>query len=84
MFYMFTGEEPFTGDEPRSIIMKHLTQPPPGMRKINSGVPDWLEKVVTKALAKDRDQRYSSLKEVLEDIKKGYETGSRQDLNKSK
>ena len=62
--------------------MKHLTQPPPSMRKINPAIPEWLENVVMKTLEKDRNQRYSSLKEVLDDIKKGYETGSRQDLNK--
>jgi hypothetical protein len=38
--------------------------------------------VVIKTLEKDRNQRYSSLKEVLEDIKKGYETANRQDANK--
>jgi serine/threonine protein kinase/tetratricopeptide (TPR) repeat protein len=73
MFYMFTGKEPFTGDEPRAIVMKHLTEQPPAMRKINPAVPEWLEKVVLKTLEKDRNQRYSTLKELLEDLKRGYE-----------
>ncbi len=74
MFYLFTGEEPFMGEDPRSIIMKHLTQPVPSMRHISPSVPDWLEKIVMKTLEKDRNQRYSSVKEILEDLKKGYET----------
>jgi len=74
MFYLFTGEEPFTGEDPRSIIMKHLTQPVPSMRHINPSVPHWLEKIAMKALEKDRNQRYSSVKEILDDLKKGYET----------
>jgi serine/threonine protein kinase/uncharacterized protein HemY len=74
MFYLFTGEEPFTGEDPRSIIMKHLTQQPPSMRKINPAVPEWLEKIVSKTLEKDRNQRYSSLKEILDELKKGYES----------
>ena len=35
MFYMFTGKEPFTGDEARAVVMKHLTEQPPSMRKMN-------------------------------------------------
>ena len=73
MFYMFTGKEPFTGEEPRAIVMKHLTEQPPSMQKFNPTVPEWLERVVLKTLEKDRNQRYSSLKELLEDLKKGYE-----------
>ncbi len=74
MFYLFTGEEPFIGEDPRSIIMKHLTQPVPSMRHISPSVPIWLEKIVMKSLEKERNQRYSSVKEILEDLKKGYET----------
>lgn len=73
MFLVFTGQEPFTGDEPRAIIMKHLTQPPPDMLKINPGIPAWLERVVMKAMEKDRNQRYASLKEMLDDLRRGYE-----------
>ena len=74
MFYMFTGEEPFTGEDPRTIVLKHLSQPPPDMLKLRPDLPDWLHKVILKTLEKDRNQRYSSLKEVMEDLKKGYES----------
>ncbi|HEY4492753.1 MAG TPA: serine/threonine-protein kinase, partial [Acidobacteriota bacterium] len=74
MYLMFTGEEPFQGDDPRAIIMKHLTQPPPPMSKIAPQVPEWVEKIVRKALEKDRNVRYASLKEILDDLRKGYET----------
>ena len=73
MFFMFTGQEPFTGDDPRAIIMKHLTQPPPDMLKINPAVPAWLERIVMKAMEKDRNRRYAVLKDLLDDLKKGYE-----------
>src|SRR5262249_17035276 len=74
MFYMFTGEEPFTGEDPRAIVMKHLTQEPPLMRHIRCQIPDWLEKIVLKSLEKERDKRYPSLKELIDDLKKGYES----------
>jgi serine/threonine protein kinase len=74
MFYMFTGEEPFTGEDPRTIVLKHLSQPPPDMFKLKPDLPEWLHRVILKTLEKDRNQRYASLKEVMEDLKKGYES----------
>jgi eukaryotic-like serine/threonine-protein kinase len=73
MFFMFTGQEPFTGDDPRSIVMKHLTETPPSPMQFNPNLPTWLEKIVRKSLEKDRNQRYSSLKELLDDLRKGLE-----------
>jgi serine/threonine-protein kinase len=74
MFLMFTGEEPFTGEDPRTIVLKHLSQLPPDMLKLNPDLPDWLHKIVLKTLEKDRNQRYASLKELMDDLKKGYES----------
>jgi serine/threonine protein kinase len=74
MFYMFTGEEPFTGEDPRTIILKHLSQPPPSIEQLNPDLPLWIQNIILKAMEKDRNQRYASLKEVIEDLKKGYES----------
>ncbi len=74
MYYMFTGEEPFTGEDPRTIVLKHLTQPVQPPRKINPEIPEWLERVILKMLEKDCHRRHSSLKEVMDDLKKGYES----------
>jgi serine/threonine protein kinase len=74
MFFMFAGCVPFTGDDSRSIVMKHLTEPVPSMRNINPSVPEWLENIVSKTLEKDPNQRYNSLKEVLNELKKGYDS----------
>ena len=74
MFFLFTGYEPFTGEDSRTVIMKQLTQPPPPLRDANPVLPAWLEKIVAKAMEKDRNQRYGELKEMMEDLRKGYET----------
>lgn len=74
MFFLFTGYEPFTGEDSRNIIMKQLTQPPPPLRDANPVLPAWLERIVAKALEKDRNRRYIDLKEMMEDLRKGYET----------
>lgn len=74
MFLMFSGRELFSGDDPRAIIMKHLAEAPAALREVNPKAPAWLEKIIKKTLEKDRNRRYSSLKELLDDLKKGYET----------
>jgi serine/threonine protein kinase len=74
MFFLFTGYEPFTGEDSRTIIMKQLTQPPPPLRDANPVLPAWLERIVGKALEKERNHRYADLKEMMEDLRKGYET----------
>jgi serine/threonine-protein kinase len=74
MFLLFTGEEPFVGEDPRSIIMRHLTQPPPSLCKSNPAAPELLETIVFKALEKERNHRYASVKELIDDLKKGIET----------
>jgi serine/threonine protein kinase len=74
MFYMFTGREPFTGDDARTIVMKHLTEPVPSMRGLNPAIPVWLENIVLKTLEKDPSLRFGSLKDVLNEMKKGYES----------
>lgn len=74
MFLMFAGREPFTGEDSRTIVMKHLTEPVPSMRIMNPAVPEWLENIVLKTLEKEPQQRYGSLKEVLSELKKGYES----------
>jgi serine/threonine protein kinase len=74
MFFLFSGYEPFTGEDSRTVIMKQLTQPPPPLRDANPVLPAWLERIVAKALEKDRNRRYMDLKEMMEDLRKGYET----------
>lgn len=61
-YEMFTGRVPFHSDTPLGYVRKHLSEDPPPFRAVKPELPAMpqLEKVVMKALAKDRDQRYAS------------------------
>jgi eukaryotic-like serine/threonine-protein kinase len=60
LFELLTGEVPFTGDSPVEIAMKHLGDVPPTPSELRSDVPDDLDLIVVRALAKEPADRYQS------------------------
>ena len=60
LFELLTGEVPFTGDSPVEIAMKHLGETPPAPSDLRPDVPDDLDLVVVRALAKEPADRYQS------------------------
>ncbi|PJF35244.1 MAG: hypothetical protein CUN49_11560 [Candidatus Thermofonsia Clade 1 bacterium] len=68
VFEMLSGQLPFQGDTPASLMFKHLTEPPPRLTKLRSDLPVQVEAVIFRALAKNRDDRYSSAQELADDL----------------
>ncbi|WP_289136692.1 Stk1 family PASTA domain-containing Ser/Thr kinase [uncultured Brevibacillus sp.] len=68
LYEMVTGELPFSGDSPISVALKHLQEPLPEPRTVNPAIPQSVENVIFKALVKDPFLRYSSAREMLEDL----------------
>src|SRR5262249_19804689 len=64
LFEMLTGRQPFSADTPASMMYKHLQETPPSISEVRSDVPPGVEGVIEKALAKNRDQRFSSAGEL--------------------
>ena len=68
LFEMLTGQVPFDADTPLAVLIKHLTAPLPLPRKVNPDIPEPVERVILKAVAKapeDRFQRVSDMVEAL-------------------
>ncbi len=65
LYEMLTGTPPFSGQNPISVIMKHIREIPPSMGEINIAVPDEIQQIVLKLLAKEPVDRYQSAEEVL-------------------
>ncbi len=66
IFYeALTGYPPFRGDNFVTIISQILHTPVPPLRASNQNVPEELEKIIVRLLAKTPDARYSSAEEVL-------------------
>jgi eukaryotic-like serine/threonine-protein kinase len=60
LFELLTGEVPFTGDSPVEIAMKHLGETPPVPSDLRADIPEDLDLVVVRALAKEPADRYQS------------------------
>src|SRR2546423_7653286 len=68
LYEMLTGKVPFTGDTPLEIAMKHLSEVPVPPSEARSDVPEDLDLVVLRALAKDPEDRYQTAEEMDADL----------------
>lgn len=60
LFEMLTGDQPYKGDTPTKQLMKHVLDPVPDIRQVMPELSPALAAVVTRALAKERDDRFAS------------------------
>ena len=65
LYEMLTGTPPFSGQNPISVILKHIRESPPPMSEVNIAVPLQTQQVVLKLLAKESVDRFQSAEEVL-------------------
>ncbi len=68
LFELLCGRPPFVGDSPVSVAYQHVREPAPTPSSFAPDVPPALDQIVMRALAKDRDARYSSAQEFLADL----------------
>jgi serine/threonine-protein kinase len=70
LYELLTGSLPFNGDTPVEIAMKHLSTIPEAPSAKRPEVPRDLDLIVTRALAKDPDDRYQSAEEMDADLER--------------
>jgi beta-lactam-binding protein with PASTA domain/tRNA A-37 threonylcarbamoyl transferase component Bud32 len=68
LYEMLTGKVPFNGDSAIEIAMKHLNELPKPPSKIRPEIPEDLDHVVLRALAKAPEDRYQTAEEFAEDL----------------
>jgi serine/threonine-protein kinase len=67
LYEMLTGALPFHGTA-MAVALQHATTPPRLPREINPQLPESVERVVMKALAKDPNDRHASAVALLDDL----------------
>ena len=74
LYEMVVGQVPFNADTPFSIIHDHIYTPLPMPRSINKKVPESVERVLLKALAKERADRYEDVPLLVQAFKSAWES----------
>ncbi|WP_350344887.1 Stk1 family PASTA domain-containing Ser/Thr kinase [Proteinivorax tanatarense] len=69
MYEMLTGNLPFEGDSPISIAIKHIQEPIKPIIELDNDMPMGVSNIVKKAVTKNKDLRYKSAEELLNDIR---------------
>src|SRR4029434_5121087 len=69
LYEMVGGNPPFRGETPSDCIASILTTEPPPLSGVLPDVPLKLEPILQKALRKNSDERYQTIKEMLADLR---------------
>ena len=69
LYEMITGHLPFPGETPTETISLILQKEPPPLTRYTADIPDELDRIVSKALTKDREERYQTAKDFVIDLR---------------
>jgi serine/threonine protein kinase/Flp pilus assembly protein TadD len=70
IYEMVAGRTPFEGETSTDVIVAITQKEPPPLARFAPSVPAELDWIVMKALRKDRDERYQTIKELLTDLRR--------------
>ncbi len=75
LFELLTGRAPFVGDSPVSVAYQHVREAAPVPSTLASDVPEVLDRITLKALAKDRESRYPNAADFRADLEAAVRGG---------
>ncbi len=64
LYQMLTGQLPFLAESPVAVSLKHIQSLPTPPRALNSAIPQNIEDVILKAMAKDPADRYQASRDL--------------------
>jgi eukaryotic-like serine/threonine-protein kinase len=68
LYEMLCGRVPFEGENVFAVLNQHITQDPPSIRQFNPLVTPALETVIMRAIRRDSDKRYKTMRAMLNDL----------------
>lgn len=69
LYQMLTGKLPFNADDAHAVMYQIVNEQPAKPSSLNPDVPDALDKIVYKCLAKNPDERYKDAQELADELK---------------
>ena len=70
IYEMVAGRAPFVGETSTDVIVSIIEREPAPLSRYEPDAPQELQRIVSKALAKDREERYQTIKDILIDLRK--------------
>ncbi|HEY7545190.1 MAG TPA: serine/threonine-protein kinase, partial [Blastocatellia bacterium] len=70
LYEMIAGRVPFDGKTPSDVLVSILEREPPPLARHSPIAPGELQRIVSRALAKELDRRYQSVRDLLTDLKR--------------
>lgn len=68
IYEMVTGKLPFDGETPVAVALKHITEEPILPSTIKPCIPQALNQIIIKAMAKSKQERYETVSELINDL----------------
>lgn len=69
MYHLVTGVPPFDGETPSAVMHKHLKTPLTPADHVNTALSAGVGEIIDVAMAKNRDERYRSTQDMLDDLR---------------
>ena len=66
LYECLAGRPPFERDAEVAVMHAHLTSPPPRLTEVRPDLPKELDRVVARAMAKSRDERFATTPELVD------------------
>lgn len=76
LYEMLIGEHPFPGLEKIEVIFKHLNDPLPEIATLDDSIVDDINAVIQKSTAKDPQERYTDVMEMLQALQQAAKLSS--------
>lgn len=73
LYEMLTGRLPFSHEDPRQVMLQHISDPVVPPRRINPAIPPQIESIVLQALEKDPYLRFQSAAEMRGALRGAWE-----------
>jgi hypothetical protein len=65
LYRIVTGRVPYDAETPLAIVLKHVHEPLPLPRSIRPDLPEGIERVILRAMAKEPEDRFQTVKEMV-------------------
>jgi non-specific serine/threonine protein kinase len=66
LYEALTGKKPYERETDVAVMFAHITEPPPKVSEVRPDLPEALDDVIAKAMAKDPEERYPSCRAMIE------------------